>query len=101
MCFSSSAETDTTAAREDTTASGPPPEADLTTTEDNTSTNLEIPDGVDLSFLAALPDKMRQEVISEQLRSVSRSIVLYKGSNTKMSYFVWYFPDLICPSLNH
>lgn len=30
--------------------------------------NIEIPEGVDPSFLAALPEDMRQEVIAEQLR---------------------------------
>ena len=30
--------------------------------------NIEIPEGVDPSFLAALPEEMRQEVIAEQLR---------------------------------
>lgn len=29
---------------------------------------IEIPEGVDPSFLAALPDNIRQEVIAEQLR---------------------------------
>ena len=29
---------------------------------------MEIPEGVDPSFLAALPDNIRQEVIAEQLR---------------------------------
>lgn len=29
---------------------------------------VEIPEGVDPSFLAALPDNIRQEVIAEQLR---------------------------------
>lgn len=30
--------------------------------------DIEIPEGVDPSFLAALPEDMRQEVIAEQLR---------------------------------
>ena len=30
--------------------------------------DIEIPDGVDPSFLAALPEEMRQEVIAEQMR---------------------------------
>ena len=29
---------------------------------------MQLPDGVDPSFLAALPDNIRQEVIAEQLR---------------------------------
>jgi hypothetical protein len=32
---------------------------------------MEVPDGVDPSFLAALPEDMRQEVIAEHLRFVS------------------------------
>lgn len=32
--------------------------------------DIEIPEGVDPSFLAALPEEMRQEVIAEQLRFV-------------------------------
>lgn len=32
------------------------------------STEPSVPDGVDPSFLAALPDSIRQEVIAEQLR---------------------------------
>ena len=30
--------------------------------------DIELPEGVDPSFLAALPDNIRQEVIAEQLR---------------------------------
>jgi len=30
----------------------------------------QLPDGVDPSFLAALPEDMRDEVIAEQLRSI-------------------------------
>lgn len=34
----------------------------------NSGLSPEIPEGVDPSFLAALPDEMREEVIAEQLR---------------------------------
>jgi hypothetical protein len=34
----------------------------------NSGVSPEIPEGVDPSFLAALPDEMREEVIAEQLR---------------------------------
>ena len=34
------------------------------------ASNSEIPEGVDPSFLAALPDEMREEVIAEQLRYI-------------------------------
>ena len=39
----------------------------------------QLPDGVDPSFLAALPEDMRDEVIAEQLRSVdlTRMFIIY------------------------
>lgn len=41
----------------------------------------EIPEGVDPSFLAALPDEMREEVIAEQLRykNLSTMVFLFRG----------------------
>jgi len=43
----------------------------------------QLPDGVDPSFLAALPEDMRDEVIAEQLRSIDDLIrmFIYRGDN--------------------
>lgn len=45
----------------------------------------QLPDGVDPSFLAALPEDMRDEVIAEQLRLIDdliiRSSYIIRGSN--------------------
>lgn len=45
----------------------------------------QLPDGVDPSFLAALPEDMRDEVIAEQLRLIDdliiRSLYIIHGSN--------------------
>lgn len=47
----------------------------------NSDLGPEIPEGVDPSFLAALPDEMREEVIAEQLRydNLCSMEFLYKG----------------------
>ena len=46
----------------------PAPSAQGTSEYQSLLGNIEIPEGVDPSFLAALPEDMRQEVIAEQLR---------------------------------
>jgi len=38
--------------------------------QSNIQQEQQLPDGVDPSFLAALPEDMRDEVIAEQLRSI-------------------------------
>jgi len=38
--------------------------------QSNVQQEQQLPDGVDPSFLAALPEDMRDEVIAEQLRSI-------------------------------
>jgi hypothetical protein len=67
MCFSSSAETDTTMTREDTTANVSPPVSDLSATK-NTTTSInhemaegmeKMPDNVDPSPLAAVLEETR------------------------------------------
>ncbi|XP_059469591.1 E3 ubiquitin-protein ligase HUWE1 isoform X4 [Neocloeon triangulifer] len=53
-----------------TTSTGETPGTSSTSATASTSngTEAELPEGVDPSFLAALPEEMRQEVIAEQLR---------------------------------
>ena len=46
------------------------PVASSSSAVEASGSNSEIPEGVDPSFLAALPDEMREEVIAEQLRYV-------------------------------
>lgn len=55
--------------------------------QQSNSQEQQLPDGVDPSFLAALPEDMRDEVIAEQLRSVDdldiQSPYIIRDSNIK------------------
>lgn len=56
---------------------------------DDVPEGIEIPEGVDPSFLAALPQEIRAEVLSEHLR-----LVLSLGKNVLHSYLLKYNVDL-------
>ncbi|GFY42597.1 e3 ubiquitin-protein ligase HUWE1 [Trichonephila inaurata madagascariensis] len=59
---------------------------------------IEIPEGVDPSFLAALPDNIRQEVIAEQLRLQrirSRTITISNDGNSEDTSFTEVNPEFL------
>lgn len=59
---------------------------------------MEIPEGVDPSFLAALPDNIRQEVIAEQLRLQrlrQRSLNVASGNTNDGSSFTEVNPEFL------
>jgi hypothetical protein len=57
----------------------------------NSGLGPEIPEGVDPSFLAALPDEMREEVIAEHLRYGIVSTVNPPFKSLILSWFLTHF----------